>query len=102
MNLINEQKISKIVMYPTAQCLCVLGKDWYTLNYTITIYPEKLYPDYTDVVRWIADNINGKALNIEDAINEVWKYLAESLECRVEVQADVEYSLTHCPVTVIK
>ena len=42
----NTQKITEIVMRPTACTFCKLGQDWYNINLEITFTPDKYYPDY--------------------------------------------------------
>lgn len=102
MNIQNTQGIKRIDMMPIAHCLCAIGKDWYTIKFEITIYPEEEYPDYMDVMKWLTENVEGRELNIEDAVDLIYGYLTNSLSCEVEVVADVSDASTHCPVRVVK
>lgn len=71
----NTQKIKKIIMKPTAITKCEIGQDWYQNCFEIVFIPNESYPDYMQVEAWIMQNIDGKELNIEDAVNNIYRYL---------------------------
>ena len=99
----NTQKITSIVMKPFAECRCVLGKDWYHIDYEAEMTPADCYPDYMDVSRFISEEINGKDLNIEDAVEKFGNFLWENYSpASLTVKANVSNVTTHCPVIVIK
>lgn len=103
MKLPNKENVSEIVMRPTVHCLCTLGGDWYSIDFEVRFVPAEYYPDYMDVAAFLAENIDGKSLNIEEALELVGVYLKtvyvpESLT----VTADIKNAKTHFPVTVKK
>lgn len=71
----NEQKIKVIKMFPDAYTRCELGGDFYKNELEVIFEPDSCYPDYTEVQEWIMSNIDGKDMNIEDVVNEVYKFL---------------------------
>lgn len=76
MNLIKNSKgIKKIIMKPSAITLCDLGNDWYKNELEIIFIPDKSYPDYTEIEKWIMENIDGKKLNIEDVVEKIYEFL---------------------------
>lgn len=99
----NTQGISKIIMKPFGECKCAIGQDWYHINFEITFIPNGYYPDYMDVSKFVTNSINGKELNIEDAVNVIGEYLYTKYNpAKLTVTADVKDVVTHCPVTVTK
>lgn len=74
----NTQKIRRITMKPTAITQCDIGGDWYKNEIEIEFFPDECYPDYMVVQKWIMDNIDGKRLNIEDVVDQIYKYLDET------------------------
>ena len=101
MRIENAEGITKILMRPRAHCLCDIGNDWYTIQFTAIINPGNYYPDYMDVLTWINKNIEGKRLNIETAVSLLWNYLTE-YDCKPIVKAEVSDASTHFPVVVWK
>lgn len=75
MALKNTQKISNIIMKPSAITKCEIGQDWYKHDFEIDFTPADLYPDYMEEEAWIMENIDGKELNIEDAVNILYEHL---------------------------
>lgn len=98
----NKEQITKIEMFPIAHCLCAIGKDWYTINFTVTFEPAKSYPDYMIVKDFITKDIEGKELNIEQAVNILYEYLAKYEPKTLTVSADVKDASSHFPVRVTK
>lgn len=99
----NNEQISSIIMKPFAECLCGIGKDWYHIQFDITFVPGDFYPDYMDVSRFISDNISGRELNIEQAVDALGKMLYETY-CpkHLTVKGIVDKVITHFPVEVEK
>lgn len=73
--LSNTEKIVFITMKPTAITKCQIGQDWYKHNFEISFYPDEYYPDYMEVEAWITKNIDGQELNIEQAVDRIYRYL---------------------------
>ena len=103
MRIENTQGIDEIIMRPRACCKCVIGEDWYINEFKITFVPDGCYPDYMDVNKWIMGNVDGKALNIEDAVKILYDHLMQEYHPkRLEISTDVKGAKTHFDVTVIK
>lgn len=101
MKQINNENVVEIKMFPTAHCFCHLGQDWYSLPIEITFIPNKYYPDYMDVQKWVEENVNGKELNIEQALANIAAYLkSEYSPYDVTVIGDATDAITHFPVRV--
>lgn len=99
----NKQKISKIIMKPKAICFCPLGNDWYTNEFEVEFVPDKTFPDYCDVEKFLNTVIRGKSLIIEDAVSMFYNYLkAEYDPLALKVTAYVNDVTSHSPVVVIK
>ena len=99
----NEQKIKQIIMRPKAICYCPLGNDWYTNNFKISFFPDKTFPDYCDIEKYLNENIRGKKLIIEDAINILYQYLQVTYQPKeLQVVSEIYDAESHSPVTVIK
>lgn len=98
----NEFGIANITIESTAKCFCPLGNDWYTNQFTVDFYPGEFIPDYCEMDKWIAENINGKPMIIEAAVSALYNYLRDTyhpLELCVESYVD---DARHSAVTVIK
>ena len=91
-----------IIMKPFANCLCKLGQDWYHIDFEATFIPGDYYPDYMDIQRDITEKINGKELNIEEAVDILYGILEAYKPQNMSVRAVVNKSTTHFPVEVIK
>lgn len=98
----NTQSISEIIMKPFADCLCEIGQDWYHIDFEVVFAPGEYYPDYMDVQKNISAKISGKTLNIEDAVDTLYKILKVYKPLNLSVKAVVNKSTTHFPVEVIK
>lgn len=99
----NKQNIAEIVMKPTAICFCPLGDDWYTNEFYITIEPDKYFPDYCDIEKYLNGNIRGKSLIIEDAVGMVYDYIKNEYEPKtIQVVSYVNDVISHSPVIVTK
>lgn len=98
----NKEKINKITMKPFATCLCHIGQDWYLNKFEIEFYPNNYYPDYMEVDKWINENIEGKELNIEQAVDLIYWHLMKYEPYDVFVKSIVEDCKTHFNVIVEK
>lgn len=103
MKITNEQKIKQIIMKPKAICFCPLGDDWYTNEFEIIMYPDKYFPDYCDLEKFLNETVRGKSLIIEDAVEKVYKYLNDTYKpYELEVTSRVNDVTSHSPVEVKK
>lgn len=98
----NKENITVINMRPSAICRCRIGGDLYTNQFEVIFDPDESYPDYMEVNKWILENIDGKDLNIEEAVELLFQYLMEYEPRALEVTSVVEDVKTHFPVTVSK
>ena len=98
----NLEGITMIIMKPFANCLCKLGQDWYHIDFEATFIPGDYYPDYMDIQRDITEKINGKELNLEEAVDILYGILEAYKPQNMSVRAVVNKSTTHFPVEVIK
>lgn len=99
----NKQGINMIIMEPVSYNICEIGGDHYQNKYTITMNPGDTYPDYMEVQAWIMENIDGKTLNIEDAVAMIYDMLEHEFHpVNLQVETEVEGCRTHFNVTVIK
>lgn len=102
MRLENTQKITKIVMKPKAICFCPLGDDWYTNEFEVEFVPNEFFPDYCDIEKYLNENIRGKSLIIEDAVNLLYAYFKEYAPAFLRVTSNVFDVTSHSPVSVTK
>ena len=98
----NKEKINKIIMKPYATCLCHIGQDWYLNKFEIEFIPENYYPDYMEVEKWINENIEGKELNIEQAVDMIYSHLMRYEPFDITVRSVVKDCKTHFNVIVEK
>lgn len=99
----NKQNISDITMYPMAYTKCEIGGDWYKNELDITFTPNKYYPDYMEVNKWICENIDGHTLNIEDVVDKVYAFLNDTYEpAYLHITDSVCNCKTHFDVVVEK
>ena len=98
----NTQGIREIVMCPVVMCYCPLGKDCYYNQFKVTMRPDKFFPNYCDIQAWIYDNIEGRPLIIEDAVERLYEHLSVTYAPKsLEVSSRVD-DAGHFPVIVIK
>lgn len=103
MKIRNNEGISKIVMKPFAECLCAIGRDWYHIEFEVTFMPSKYYPDYMDISKFISDNISGKEMNIETAVDVLGTMINKDYQPHMlTVKGIVNKVVTHFPVEVVK
>ena len=98
----NKFKINSISIDTTAKCFCPLGNDWYTNQFAVNFVPGEMIPDYCHVDKWIDENINGKAMIIEEAVAMLYEHLRDTYKPdSLNVTSYVE-DARHCAVTVSK
>ena len=85
----NCYKVKKIIYKQHCRCFCPIGKRHYTNHFTVTIAPATLIPDYCMIDDWIAKNLEGETMLIEDAAKQLQSWLAGELSCAVSVQDEV-------------
>ena len=99
----NKQDIKMIIMKPEVYTVCDIGGDMYRSKLEISFIPGDCYPDYMQVERWLAENIDGKRLNIEDVVAKVYEFIEHEYHPeQMEVRNEVTNCRTHFDVTVIK
>lgn len=99
----NTQGISHIIMKPVAYTKCAIGQDWYKNELIIYFTPDTCYPDYMGVNSWLMENIDGKEFNIEDVVNEVYKFLTKTYEPKeLKIEDHICGCRTHFDVIVEK
>ena len=80
MKIENKEEIKKIIMKPTVITKCKIGQDWYKNNLEIIFVPDEYYPDYMEVESWIMENLDGKELNIEEVVDQIYEYLDDNYQ----------------------
>lgn len=99
----NEQEVSLIIMKPVAYTKCAIGQDWYKNLLEITFMPNSCYPDYMEVNEWVMKEIDGKELNIEDVVANVYDYIKREYDpLDLSVKDNIVGCKTHFDVVVIK
>lgn len=99
----NTQNIKKITMEPITYTKCVIGQDWYENHITIEFYPDDYYPDYTELRDWIMEYIDGKELNIEDIVDNIYKFIQNEYHPKqLNIRDNIINSKTHFNVIVEK
>lgn len=98
----NTEKIDKIVMKPTACVKCAIGQDWYSCQFEAVFVPSVYYPDYMEVERFVMEEIDGKELNIEQAVERLDDFLREYKPARLCVKCNVKGCKLHFDVEVAK
>lgn len=99
----NTQRIGEIRMFPDAYTRCELGGDFYKNSFEIEFVPGDFYPDYTEVQTWVMENIDGKTMNIEDVVSEIYDFLlSEYSPAYLKVINRVTNCRTHFDVVVEK
>lgn len=98
----NKEDIDRIVMRPTAIVKCQIGQDWYNNQLEIIFVPSEYYPDYIEVQNWIMENVDGKEMNIEEVVDEVYKHMMIYKPAHLCVHDIVEGNKVHFNVEVTK
>ena len=98
----NNYGIRTIIIESEAKSFCPLGKSWYTNHFTVKFEPAGVIPDYCVMDKWIAENIEGKELIIEAAVDALYNYLETTYSPNfLEVTSYVE-DAKHSVVTITK
>lgn len=98
----NDFGINAITIECSAKCYCPLGRDWYTNKFTVDFVPGENIPDYCELDTWIAANINGQSMIIEDAVASLHKHLKTTYSpASLRVKSYVN-DARHSTVTVCK
>lgn len=101
--IINIQNIKSIKMHPIAFTRCEIGGDFYKNEMEVTIVPDKVYPDYTEVQEWTMNRLDGETLNIEDVVAITYAFIKETYEPKsIHIVNHVTGCRTHFDVTVEK
>ena len=96
----NKEKVSEIVMYPTAYTKCQIGQDWFLNRFVVYFTPNEFYPDYMEVNRFIDASIEGKEMNIEQAARALYDFLKAYEPRRLTVVDRIRDCKTHFDVDV--
>lgn len=99
----NKERIDYITMLPTAITKCQIGQDWYKHEFVIDFTPDEYYPDYMQVEKFIMDEIDGKELNIEQAVDILYKFLKETYHpSELKINDHIRGNKVHFDVIVCK
>lgn len=98
----SEEKISKVTMKPFAECQRAVDRDWYHIDFDVEFYPSFFYPDYTAVTGCIKEEVSGKVLNIEEAVDKVGELFSKYEPQKLVVRGVVSESTSHFSVEVVK
>lgn len=98
----NEFAITGITINPTARCFCPLGNDWYTNQFTVSITPAALIPDYCDIDTFVGSEINGKKIIIEEAVIMLYDFIKKNYHPAALKVVSTVTDAAHSPVTVTK
>lgn len=91
----NTQQITEITMMFTSHNYCAIGKDWYTIHFTLTMEPDELIPDYCEIGNFADNVLDGKELVTEDAIKMLAEFVIGQYKPKhYKITADVSDS-TH-------
>lgn len=96
----NKENISEIIMHPTACVKCQIGKDWYKIEFDVIFIPADYYPDYMEINEYIMHDIDGKTLNIEQAVKMLYDHLKQYNPKALAVTANVYGNKVHFDVSV--
>lgn len=96
----NKYGIRNITVDAQAKCYCPLGNDWYTNQFRIDMDVAEDIPDYVKLDEWVAKNINGKSMIIEEATATLYQHIVNEYKpysCSISSYVD---DATHGTVTV--
>lgn len=96
----NTYGIKKITIKAKAHCYCPLGSDYYTNNFEIIIEPNNNIPDYCDVDAFIKNEIEGKSLIIESAIQKIKEFIEAEYKPNSITVCSTVADAVHSEVTV--
>lgn len=75
----NRYGVRKIVYKQKCRCFCPIGKADYTNEFTVTMEPAEIIPDYCEIDKFIRECLEGESLVIEEAASELKKKLVEEV-----------------------
>ena len=61
------------------RCFCPIGKADYTNEFTVTMEPAEIIPDYCEIDKFIRECLEGESLVIEEAASKLKKKLVEEV-----------------------
>lgn len=96
----NNERVSKICMKPIAYTKCRIGQDWFLNEFEAVFFPDRFYPDYIEVEKFIAENIEGKEMNIEETARCLCNFLMKYDPKEVYVIDHIRNCKTHFCVDV--
>ena len=71
----NRYGVRKIVYKQKCRCFCPIGKADYTNEFTVTMEPAEIIPDYCEIDKFIRECLEGESLVIEEAASKLKKKL---------------------------
>ena len=75
----NRYGVRKIVYKQKCRCFCPIGKTDYTNEFTVTMEPAEIIPDYCEIDKFIRECLEGENLVIEEAASKLKKKLIEDV-----------------------
>ena len=69
----NRYGVRKIVYKQKCRCFCPIGKADYTNEFTVTMEPAEIIPDYCEIDKFIRECLEGESLVIEEAASKLKK-----------------------------
>lgn len=75
----NRIPISKFVFTQDLIAYCRIGKDYSKWNLEITVYPDKLMPDY-DLLEEYLYCLNGIEGSIEEILSDIYEFIYSQLK----------------------
>lgn len=96
----NKEKVTRIVMKPTAVAKCKIGQDWYKMAFEAEFIPGDCYPDYIEVNDFVMNELDGKELNIEEAASMLYEMLMAYKPRFLQVTNHIKGCKTHFDVDV--
>lgn len=75
----NRYGVRKIVYKQKCRCFCPIGKTDYTNEFTVTMEPTEIIPDYCEIDKFIHECLEGESLVIEEAASKLKKKLVEDV-----------------------
>ena len=98
----NRYGVRKIVYKQKCRCFCPIGEAEYTNEFTVTMEPGDMIPDYCEIDKIIQECIEGEPLVIEEAARNLKHKIVEyvhpnwiMIESKVQdsVHGDVEVTV---------
>lgn len=97
----NTQGITQITFTHRTNNWCPLGNDFYTNQFTVTLVPGEIIPDYVEIQQEVGEKINHVPLSLEDAVALMFDIVDayNPKELTVKSYGD---DAVHFPVEVVK